>query len=253
MTRQVKGIILKKQGYRASDRLFAIYTDDLGKIEAVAKGARKIQSKMAGHLDLFSVVDLMVAPGRTYYQIAGAEREKNFLNIKNDLARTVLASFCLETVDVFTKVEHPDKKIYELLEEVSEIFNDAKIKSFFKLYVLSKFFVLKLLALLGWTPELYSCVKCKNKIVPSGNYFDAWRGGLVCGQCSKSDLPVSTAAIKIMRFILVNNLKKAAALKITKNNVKEIAKIVDAFIAVHQDRESKSVMWINHLTQTLKL
>jgi len=74
MTRLVKGIILRKQDYRESDRLFVIYTDELGKIEAVAKGVRKIKSKMAGHLELFSIVNLMVAPGKNYYQIAGAER-----------------------------------------------------------------------------------------------------------------------------------------------------------------------------------
>ncbi len=70
MTRLVKGIILRKQDYRESDRLFVIYTDELGKISAVAKGARKIKSKMAGHLELFHVINLMVAPVKTNYKIA---------------------------------------------------------------------------------------------------------------------------------------------------------------------------------------
>jgi len=253
MTRQVKGIILRKQDYRENDRLFVIYTDELGKIEAVAKGVRKIKSKMAGHLDFFSVVDLMVAPGKTYYQIAGADREKNFFNVKNDLSKTVLVSFCLETVDGFTKLDHPDQKIYELLVEMMEIFDSEKNKNFLKLYVLSKFFVLKLVSLLGWTPELYTCVKCKKKIMPNGNFFDAARGGLTCGNCGRDGLPISTAAIKILRFVLQNNLKNTVALKITKAHIKEIAKIIDAFVAVRQDRELKSVMWINHLTRSLKI
>jgi len=262
MTRQVKGIILRKQDYRESDRLFIIYTDELGKIEAVAKGVRKIKSKMAGHLDLFSVVDLMVAPGRTYYQIAGADRIKNFLNIKSNLAKTVLASFCLEIVDNFTKPEHPDFKMHELLGEILEIFDNKKIKDFLKPYILSKFFVLKMMAFLGWAPELYNCVKCKNKIIPNGNYFDPMRGGLSCGKCGKGDLPphqnavkvtpqlnrsgiqgrehpqiisqsfwcgglpISTAAIKILRFVLQKNLKNSAALKITKANIKELARLM---------------------------
>jgi len=253
MTRLIKGIILRKRDYRENDRLFIIYTDELGKIEAVAKGVRKIKSKMAGHLELFSIVNLMVAPGKTYYQIAGAERAKNFLNIKSDLVKTVLASFCLEVVDSFTKPEHADLKIYELLYEMLEIFDNDKMKNFLKMYSLSKFFTLKLLSLLGWTPELYTCVKCKKKIIPSGNFFDAGRGGLLCGQCSKTDFPVSTAAIKVLRFVLKNNFKKIATLKITKAQIKELAKIIDTFLTVHQDRELKSVMWINHLTRTLEI
>ncbi len=249
MTRQVKGIILQKQDYRENDRLFSLYTDELGKIEAVARGARKIKSKMAGHLELFSIINLMVAPGRTYYQIAGADQIKNLLNIKKDLAKTVLGSFCLEIVDVFTKPEHPDSKIYELLEEILKIFNNSEVKDFLKMYSLSKFFVLKILSFLGWTPELYDCLKCKKKIVPNGNYFNAERGGLICGQCARNDLPISTAGIKILRFILKNDFKKAAALKIGETQIKELAKIVDTFMAVRQDREVKSALWINYLTQ----
>lgn len=287
MTRLINGIILKKQDYRESDRLFVIYTDELGKIEAVAKGVRKIKSKMAGHLELFSVVNLMVAPGKTYYQIAGADREKNFLNIKSDLGKTVLASFCLEVVDIFTKTDHPDLKIYELIYEILEIFDNEKMKNFLKMYSLSKFFTLKLLSLLGWTPELYTCVRCKKKIMPSGNFFDASRGGLTCGQCGKGDLPphqnaakidpqlnisgirrtghhqtmsssfwcggllISTAAIKILRFVLQKKLKDAAALKITKAHLEELVKIIDAFMAMHQDKAIKSTKWISYLTGSL--
>lgn len=253
MTRRVKGIILKKQDYRESDRLFVIYTDELGKIEAVAKGLRKIKSKMAGHLDLFSVVNLMVAPGKIYYQIAGADALKNFPNLKADLGKIILGGYALEVVDDFTKPEHQDLKVYKLLEELLEIFDNQKNKNFLKLYGLSKFFILKLLALLGWTPELYHCVKCKKKIVPNGNLFDAARGGLICGTCSREGVSISTATIKILRFALQKNLKNLVALKINKNQLKEVVKIIDSFLAVHQDKELKSVMWINHLTQSLNI
>lgn len=253
MTHLLKGIILKKQDYRENDRLFVIYTNELGKIEAVAKGVRKIKSKMAGHLELFSVVNLMVAPGRTYYQIAGADCVKNFLNIKSDLTKTILGSFCLETVDIFTKLDHPDYKIYELLEEVLKIFNRSNLRDFLKMYGLSKFFAMKMLSLSGWSPELYNCLKCRNKIRPNGNYFDAHKGGIVCGQCAKSDLPISTTAIKILRFILQKNLNSVISLKMTKIHIKELIRIIDLFVAVHQDKLFKSTVWINHLTKLLKI
>lgn len=245
---RTQGIILNKCDFRESDRFFSIYTDELGKIEAVAKGVRKIKSKMAGHLDLFSIVDLMVAPGRSYYQVAGAEIDKNFLNIKTDLVKTILGSHCLEAVDAFVKPAHSDPRIFSLLKELFLVFND-KTKNDLKLYGLAKFFILKFLALLGWTPELYSCVKCKKKIVPSGNLFDAARGGLVCGVCSREGVPISTAAIKILRFIIQNDLKSSAALKMVKSQLKEVVRVIDLLTATHQDNELKSVKWITYLTR----
>lgn len=253
MTRLVKGIILRKQDYRENDRLFVFYTDELGKIEAVAKGARKIKSKMAGHLDFFSIVNLMVAPGKTYYQIAGAETEKNFLNIKNDLAKIVLASACFEAVDIFTKSGHPDEHIYKLLAELVETFDDKKLKDFCRLYAVSKFFSVKMMSLLGWLPELYNCTKCKDKISPDGNSFDLSRGGLVCGKCRTGGLPISAPSIKILRFILENSLKKSSAIRISKPQAKELAEVADSFSAVHRDRESKNIRWISYLTESLEI
>lgn len=253
MTKRVQGIILQKKNFRESDRFFVIYTDQLGKIEAVAKGVRKIKSKMAGHLDLFSVLNLMVAPGKTYYQIAGVDTEKKFLNLKSNLVKVILASFCLEIVNIFTKTEHPDLKIYLTLSELLEIFDDKKNKDHLKLYGLSKFFILKLLAFLGWTPELYNCVKCKKKILPNRNLFDAGRGGLVCGACSRGGVSISVAAIKILRFVLQKNLKSLSVIKINKNQLGEVIKIIDSFLAVHQDKELKSITWINYLTQSISI
>lgn len=252
MTHQLRGIILGKQDYRESDRLFVIYTDELGKIEALAKGVKKIKSKMAGHLDFFSEIDLMVAPGKNYFQIAGADIRKNFTNVNKDLAKIALASFCLEMVDNFTKPEHPDQKIYALLKYFLNALNNRKDKKFLENYGLSKFFIIKLMSLLGWEPELYSCLKCKNKIVPEGNFFDAGRGGLVCKKCGRGGMPISPAVIKILRFVLKKKSEDFPAIKISKKQLKETAAIIDYFMKAHGDREPKSGLWINYLTQVLK-
>jgi DNA repair protein RecO (recombination protein O) len=252
MTYQVKGIILKKQDYRESDRLFIIYTDELGKIEAVAKGVKKIKSKMAGHLDLFFEIDFMVALGKTYYQIAGADIRKNFNNMKKDLAKTVLGSFCLEIVDNFVKPGHPDYKIYRLLREFLNVLNNSDKKNFLENYALLKFFIIKLMSLLGWEPELYNCLKCKNKIMPNGNFFDAGRGGLVCGKCGRDGFPISAAGIKILRFVLKKESGDFTAIKISKKQLKETSAIIDYFMKAHGDSKPKSGLWINYLTQVLK-
>jgi len=252
MTHKVKGIILNKKDYRENDRLFVIYTDELGKIEAAARGVRKIKSKMAGHLNYFSIIDLMVASGKNHYQIASAEIDKNFLNLKSDLIKIILASYCLEIVDSFVKQEHKDLKIYELIEELLEVFNSEREIISDMYYFLAKVFILKLLALLGWTPELFYCLKCKKNILPDGNLLDASKGGLICGACGRgrgSVLSVSNDTIKILRFILQKDLKNLTVLKINKSHLNEVAKIISLFLLIHQDKELKSDRWINSLTR----
>jgi DNA repair protein RecO (recombination protein O) len=250
---KTQGIILRRRDYRENDGLFSIYTRERGKIEAVAKGVKKIKSKMSPHLVYFSSIELMIARGKKFDQIAGATMIKNFSGIKSDLSTIILASFCLEAIDALIKVEHKDERIWKLLNEFLEIFeikNSKLEKSPPPPLVrgdkggLARAFSLKLLSYLGYTPEFYNCVVCKNKIVPDGNIFSFKKGGLVCGKCYKTrkieGLKISTNAIKVLRLMLKEDLKKFMKLRILPGLSGEINKIIDSFLAVHLEKELKS-------------
>jgi len=255
MTRQTKGIILQKRDFRENDRLFVIYTEDLGKIEAVCRGARKIKSKMAGHLDYFSVINFMFASGRNYFQIAGAETENNFLKIKKDLVKVVLCSYCAEIVDIFTRTGQSDKKTFALIKELFTIFEETDKKNVLFFYGITKFFILKLLIVLGFSPELFYCVKCKNKIKPNKNFFNPILGGLVCEDCHKvrrneqemRDIQISTSAIKILRFVAKSDFQKLLILKISKPQIIEVIKIINT--SAHKDRELRSEAWVRKMVR----
>ena len=73
-TYQDKAITLKRIDIKEADRLFVFYTKEHGKVEAVARGVKKINSKMAGHLEPLGIVDLMIARGKSIDQVAGAAR-----------------------------------------------------------------------------------------------------------------------------------------------------------------------------------
>jgi len=124
MTYQTQGIILKKTDHNEADQLFSIYTEKKGKILALGKGTKKIQSKLNSSLQHFAIIDLMIAPGKNYDHIAGVNLIKNFSQIKNDLKKIILASFSLELVEKLTKVGMPDSKIFILLIKYLSAIND---------------------------------------------------------------------------------------------------------------------------------
>lgn len=53
---QTDAIILKRVDIFEADRLYHIYTENFGKIRTIAGGARKINAKLAGHLEPFNLV-----------------------------------------------------------------------------------------------------------------------------------------------------------------------------------------------------
>ena len=61
---RVEAVVLRHVDYGEADRMLTLYTRQLGKTRALAKGARKIASRKAGHIEPFTYVKLQLAQGR---------------------------------------------------------------------------------------------------------------------------------------------------------------------------------------------
>lgn len=146
------GIVLKSEDCREFDRTYTIYTLEAGKIRAIAKSANKTLSKLAPHLELFFVVDLMIAPGEVSDRIAGAQIAKNYSAIKEDVHKIIMASYFLEVVDLLIKFEYPDQIIFEITRD---FLLDLSISDYRQnhLVILNKQ-LFYLLRHLGYQPEI---------------------------------------------------------------------------------------------------
>lgn len=153
MTYQTKGIILKKTDRGEADQLFSIYTKKTGKILALGRATKKIQSKLNGNLQHFAVIDLMIAPGKSYDHIAGVIIDKNFPAIKSNFKKIILGSFGLELVEKLTKVEQPDLTIFILLDKYLQVVNDNSFNNL-EWQKIKQAFVVKFLSLLGFAPPI---------------------------------------------------------------------------------------------------
>ena len=251
-TYRTKGIVLYKKDFREYDGLFVIYTENLGKIQVMARGVKKIRSKMSAHLEPFLITDLMIAKGRGFGQIAGSSAIANlFKNQKNkSLVKNLLGIYCLELVDELTKFDYQDKEVFKLLNEVLKIIDkDFSEDKKDKFVVLVNIFGFKLLVLLGYGPELYNCLVCKKKIIPNGNFFDYLKGGLVCGSCSKKSfsndrLFIDKDIIKVLRLMSEKDLIEFLKLKVDKNKLTKLNNILYNYIRGNIEIELKTSAWL---------
>src|SRR3954468_732828 len=78
-------IILKRFDLGEADRLLTLLTPRHGKIEVVAKGARKLTSAKTGHVELFTLADMLIHRGRDLGIAAQAELEKPYLGLRENL------------------------------------------------------------------------------------------------------------------------------------------------------------------------
>lgn len=67
-----KGLVLAMLSSREVDRVFTIFTEELGLVTAIARGARKISSKLSSNLPELSLVKVSLVRGRHSWRITTA-------------------------------------------------------------------------------------------------------------------------------------------------------------------------------------
>ncbi len=235
-TFSTQAIIINNRPFREHDSMVSAYSRERGKLDLVARGARKIGSKLAGHLQPVSLARIMVVRGKHFNYIGGADCLRGFRNIKDDWRKIVLAGKAMAVFGGMIKGEEPDMNLFELVRGYLELLERTK-EPLHNFYHHS--FVFKLLVNSGYGPELYECVVCRQPAVPRGNYFSPERGGVVCARChaglaaSVVRQPVSPPAIKTMRLLARLAISDLPRFKIEEKPGRELAGIITSFHAYH--------------------
>jgi len=233
-TFNIKALILNRKPFSEDGSKVTVYSENLGKLELMARGAKKIKSKLAGHLEPISLAEIMAVRGRQYNYIGAAVSKNCYVNIKNNFNKIKAAGQAIKVFNLIIKPGQSDQDIFSLLKNYFDFLDGASVKPDYDLFV--QLFIFKLLIKLGHKPELYNCVNCRKKISPSGNKFDLARGGLVCVKCLPKperahQLIISENSIKILRLADKSDFKELDKINLSSNIKKEILNIVSLFFS----------------------
>jgi DNA repair protein RecO (recombination protein O) len=237
-------LVLSSRPSRDSDRSYALYTKGHGKVVAVARGSRKVGSKMAPHLSAVGEVDVLVARGSHADHVAGTSLERVFRGVHDDPWRMEHAQRFLRLLDRVTRRDNPDERVYQLAVDflsmldrertpAEETPSPARPLSFDAA-------VFRLLDAIGFGMELGECVRCRRPLVPQGNRLNVLAGGIECGRCADPlARPVSAAAIKVLRYFRAEPLGHVHFLHLDERLRREVGDTVDLVVAMHVPAMSK--------------
>jgi DNA repair protein RecO (recombination protein O) len=105
----VEAVVLRRWDSSESDRRVSILTREMGKLFAVARGARKANSKLAGVTEPLTRSKFELALGRTNY-IIQAQPLSGYAGLRKDFHRLSVALAWLETLHAALHAgeEHPE-------------------------------------------------------------------------------------------------------------------------------------------------
>ncbi len=247
---RTEAIILRQQDYSEADRILTLFTPG-GKRSVLARGVRRPTSRRAGHLGLFTRVELMLAQGRQLDIVTQAESLDSHEGLWHDLLRFTYACYVAELVDLFLPEEDENSAVYDLLASTLKIMAEEE-----DLRLWARYFELALLRLCGYRPEFYVCVLCGKAITPEANRFDITQGGLVCPRCAHqapNARPISLTSQKVLRYLSTHEAPDVAQLALREATHRELEELLQAFLQYTLERELKSTAFLRQLRNELSL
>jgi DNA repair protein RecO (recombination protein O) len=242
---KTEAVVLRHSDMGEADRLLTLFSREAGIIRAIAKGTRRIHSKKAGHLEPFTRVSLILARSRELWIVTQAVALDLFLPLHDDLILTGEAAYVLELIDRFSYEEGENRSLYQLLIETLERLSRGD-----PVFTAVHFYELHLLDAVGFRPQLFHCVRCKEEIKPADQFFSASLGGAVCPKCGHlvpDARSITTDALKYLR-----NFQRTAYTRLLQSVPstlveREVETILQYYITTLLERRLNTPQFINEV------
>jgi DNA repair protein RecO (recombination protein O) len=224
------GVVLRTIRLGEADRIVTILTPRHGKVRAVAKGVRKVKSRIGARLEPLTHVDMMCWRGRELDIVTQVEVIDVFRGIRSDLARLGPAMTMLEIVDQATVDRQGSPALYALLVGALRSLEVTASP------VTLAAFCLKLLAVEGVGPVTDSCAHCGRDAPLVA--FDAGEGGFLCRDCRRGQA-VSPDVVALARRICSGGLARALA-EPDGPTVEALERLTTSAVEHHLDRRLRT-------------
>jgi DNA repair protein RecO (recombination protein O) len=199
-----EAIILSRTDYGEADRILTVLTPQYGKLRIMARGVRKVKSKLAGGIELFSVSEITFIKGRGEIDTLVSTRlAKHYGHIVENLERTMAAYEFIKQLNRITEDE-AEPEYFTLLQQVFEALDDHTIS----LPLVTVWFTAQLLRQGGFTPNLVSDTN-GDKLQQGEGYDFSFES--VCFDASSGQGRFTAGHIKLLRLLFAGHQPKTLA------------------------------------------
>jgi DNA repair protein RecO (recombination protein O) len=187
---KTEAVVLRSIRYGEADRILHLYSRDHGRIGAIAKGARRVKSRLGGRLEPLARVNVILRRGRgDLSTVTGVDTVDAHPGIRERWSSLQRATQAGDAVLKLLDSEEPNEPAYNLLCRELQLL-DRGAAAATRANALA--FRIKLLLAAGFAPELAACAACGEREHLSA--FSASAGGVVCPGCEAGSFALSGEA-----------------------------------------------------------
>lgn len=113
---------------------------------------------------------------------------------------------------------------------------------------LLRLFELQLLMLIGYTPQLFACVRCSRDLADYETAFSPAMGGLVCRSCMTDRQQTLTLSVQTLAYLRQGIMSGAESVPLLPDDVEvcqEIETVLHQHLTARLGRELKSYAFLH--------
>ena len=236
---KTKGIVIASANSSDNDKVLTILTPDLGKIPVFFKGAKKNKSSALNSGEYLAFSELVLyKSANDNYSINSAELIEVFYNLRIDIDKLSYATEAAKIIDDVTEENIPAADILQLFLNTLYVISETEKD----LDLIFSIFEIRLLAILGFLPQVSKCVSCDTPMVESMEqfYFSIKEDGVKCEDCQKLDKSVirlNKTTFSALIYILSCDSKKLFSFEIPEESIGELKLFAKIYTTQKLDKE----------------
>lgn len=193
---KTNALVLRHANYRDSDRMVTLFSADRGRMDAIARGCRRVKSALVNCTEPFCAGEFLLYVNRDHYAISQCDIKDSFYELRLDYDRLVHGAYWLALLETVLMPGEGNPPLFHTALRALAHLNYSDLPP----EMLTMAFEVHLMALLGFAPQLTRCVGCGAELGGEVR-FDARRGGTVCPHCAQDAQPISRQARKLLMRI----------------------------------------------------
>lgn len=227
------GIIIQLRTHRDFDQIVTFYFRRHGKMNVVARGAKRSRRRFIGLIGKFNHLDCELKKNKNSSLME--LQEASLINACMTNAKTfeslIYGSYLLDLVLHFSKENQASSELFDItLASINGIAKNKNAENIIRR------FEWDILTITGYKPELNNCIRCRKERNNNQNaLFYTREGGIVCQGCKsrfQNGHPISADTIKLLQNREDINSTKAKS---------ELKKILPEFIEFQLGRKIPSL------------
>ena len=217
-------IVLRIRDFAESDLIVSLFTEQWGKRTAIAKGARRHDSRLGGVFDLLNQVEVVFYPRPRLDLVSQGTLLEGFSKLKRDLSTVSAALSVGFLLDRLISLHQSEGQAYALFNCFLNLLENGLPSQRLRLSVM-----LKLLALLGHHPRFGSCIRCGERGGPF--LFVSRYGGVLCQRCSGGEgIKISRSLVLTLDFFLRLPLERAGVIRLTQEESQLVIEVLEDYV-----------------------